>query len=91
MNMEKAARAKIKQELRSEMPPQLITKIKFEKKQQRAYVLKKLQRMEEESKVDRADRRTDLTPEEKEFKDLKFPESFAFPIHKEFRLWLSTI
>lgn len=91
MNTEKFERKMIKEELKTEMPAQLTSKIKYEKKAQRSYVLKKLQKMEDESRMERADRRVDLSPEEKEFKDLKFPESFGFPIHKDFRLWLSTI
>lgn len=33
----------------------------------------------------------ELTNEEKLMKELVFPEKLAFPIHKQFRLWMSVI
>lgn len=32
----------------------------------------------------------DMSMEDKALRDLRFPETLAFPIHKDFRLWLST-
>ena len=54
--------------------------------------MKELDDMEKAKR--QADERSEIreiSNEEKQLNELVFPESFIFPIHKRFRLWLSVI
>ena len=66
--------------------------MRHEKKLARENVLSILETNEEDAQ--NAEDRNEIreqTEEEKCLKDFIFPENLCFPVHKNFRLWLSTI
>ena len=62
------------------------------KDQERTRIIEQLDEYERLTKeAEDANEVRELTHEEKNLKDLVFPEALMFPIHKQFRLWLGTI
>ena len=74
------------------MPDQLKGLRKKMKDQERARIIAELDAYAAAQKeADAANEPYELTVEEKNLRDLVFPEALMFPIHRNFRLWLGTI
>jgi hypothetical protein len=90
---------KLSDEFDTHLPEDLKVKIEYEKKKQQDTVIKALKEIEnrkvENERITGLNETKKLkpveTPEVWALRDLRMPESFAFTIHKEFRIWFATI